>query len=68
MNTLTDIVTIHKLSRRFGNPMIDVSFPDGGVRFVYRVGSEEMVKEYSERYDGIEKEIERLTRLLNLEI
>lgn len=48
--------------------MVDVNFVGEGIVFTYKVGKTIVPYKYSDVDRGIQEEIERLTRLLNIEM
>lgn len=68
MKYVGKIPKIKRLADRFGTPLKSVEFVGNGVRFLYVVGGTVHDHYYSDADRGIEEEIERLERLLAIEI
>lgn len=68
MNNLPLIPRLKKLAERFGTPLKSVDFVGNGVVFHYDVNNTNLQKSYSNADRGIEEELERLERLLTIEI
>jgi len=68
MNNLDKIPTLTKLARKFGTPLDEYNFIGDGIQFVYRVGETQFFKEYTDADKGIELEIERIKRFIEVSL
>lgn len=68
MANISKISKITRLAKRFGNPLIDAELINNGIIFRYRVGNTVSEYRYSDTDRGIEEEIERLEKLLAVEL
>ena len=68
MQNLNKIPTIRKLAKEFGTPLSTVDFIGDGVNFVYSVNGKPHSHYYSNAERGIDEEVERLERLLTIEV
>jgi hypothetical protein len=66
MNNLDKIPTIKKLADQFGTPLESATFIGKGIRFVYKVGDKTFPKEYTDADKGIQLEIERIQRFIDI--
>ena len=68
MNNLDKIPTIKKLADQFGTPLESATFIGKGIEFVYKVRETTFSKEYTDADKGIELEIERIKRFIEVSL